>query len=68
VRILRPAAQQDSLAQYYWDLCELAVAALSVAPLARPETVDLRTLSLGFSIAVLFAIFGYILDGMEVQS
>ncbi len=66
MRIIRTKDQKDNLAKYCWDFSKIAIAALGLAPLARPETVDARTLSLGLTIGVLFAIFGYILDGMEV--
>ena len=68
MRFLRTKEQKDNLAKYCWDLSKIAIAALGIAPLAKPETVDLRVAVLGFFIGVLFAVFGYILDGMEVKS
>ena len=67
VRLIRTKEQKDNLAKYCWDLSKITIAALGIAPLAKPETVDLRTVILGFSVGVLFVVFGYILDGMEVQ-
>jgi hypothetical protein len=67
VRILRAKEQKDNLAKYCWDLSKIAIAALSIAPLARPETVDLRLVILGLLAGMIFAVLGYIFDGMEVQ-
>lgn len=68
MRIIRTKQQKDNLAKYCWDLSKIAIAALGIAPLAKPETVDLRIAASGFLVGILFAVFGYILDGMEVQS
>ena len=67
MRIIRGQEQKDNLAKYCWDLFKITLAALVIAPLARPEAVDLRGAILGFSVGVLFAVFGYILDGMELR-
>ncbi len=68
VRILRTKEQKDNLAKYCWDLSKIAIAVLGITPLTKPETVDLRVAAFGFFIGVLFAVFGYILDGTEVKS
>ena len=67
VRIIRTKEQKDNLAKYCWDFSKIMVTALAIAPLAKPETIDLRTVVIGSIIGVLFALFGYMLDGMEVQ-
>lgn len=67
MRIIHTKDQKENLAKYCWDLSKIAIAALGIAPLAKPETVDLRVAVVGFFIGVLFALFGCILDGMEVQ-
>jgi hypothetical protein len=68
VRWIRTKEQKDDLAKYCWDLSKIAVAALGLAPLAKPETMDFRVAVLGFFIGILLAVFGYIIDGMEVKS
>lgn len=68
MRWIRTKEQKDNLAKYCWDLSKIAIAALGLAPLAKPETMDLRTAILGFFIGILLAVFGYIIDGMEVKS
>ena len=67
MRLIRTKEQKDNLAKYCWDVSKITIAALVIAPLAKPETVDLRAVILGIFVGVLFAVFGYILDGMEVQ-
>jgi hypothetical protein len=68
MRWIRTKEQKDNLAKYCWDISKIAVAALGIAPLAKPETVDLRAIAYGLLIGVLFGLFGYILDGKEVRS
>lgn len=67
MQIIRTKEQKDNLAKYCWDLSKITIAALVVAPLAKPETVDSRAVILGVFVGMLFAVIGYILDGMEVQ-
>jgi hypothetical protein len=68
VRFIRTKEQKDNLAKYCWDLSKIAIAALGIAPLAKPETVELSSVMLGLISGVIFAAFGYILDGMEVRT
>jgi hypothetical protein len=67
VRIIRTKEQKDNLAKYCWDFSKIMITALAIAPFAKPETIDLRTVTIGLIVGVFFALFGYILDGMEVQ-
>jgi hypothetical protein len=68
MRIIRTDKQKDNLAKYWWDLSKIAVAALGIAPFAKPEAVDLRVVGLGLLSGILSALFGYLLDGMEIKS
>ena len=68
MRVIRTKEQKDNLAKYCWDLSKIAIAALGIAPLAKPETVDLHAVMLGLAAGMIFAVFGYMLDGMEVRS
>lgn len=68
MRWIRTKEQKDNLAKYCWDFSKIVLAALSIAPLAKPETVDLRGVVFGLTSGVIFAVFGYILDGKEVKS
>jgi hypothetical protein len=67
VRWIRTKEQRDNLAKYCWDPSKIAIAALGLAPLTKPETMDLRAAALGFFRGILLAVFGYIIDGMEVK-
>jgi hypothetical protein len=67
VRIIRTKEQKDNLAKYCWDFSKIMITALAIAPLAKPDTINVRTVTIDSIIGVLFALFGYILDGMEVQ-
>jgi hypothetical protein len=68
VRWIRTKEQKDNLAKYCWDLSKIAIAALGLAPLAKPEAMNFRAAVLGFFIGILLAVFGYIIDGTEVKS
>lgn len=68
MRWIRTKEQKDNLAKYCWDLSKISIAALGIAPLAKPETIDVYATLLGLLAGVIFAIFGYIFDGMEVKS
>lgn len=67
MRWIRTKEQKDNRAKYCWDISKIAVAALGIAPLTKPETIDFRVIAYGLFIGVLFGLFGYILDGKEVQ-
>ena len=67
MRIIHTKDQKDNLAKYCWDFSKIMITVLAIAPLAKPETIDFRTVTIGLIVGVLFALFGYILDGMEVQ-
>lgn len=68
MRLIRTKEQKDNLAKYCWDLSKITIAALGIAPLAKLETAEAHSLLLGLFARIIFAVFGYIFDGMEVQS
>ena len=48
-------------------MAQIVLAALVLAPLARPEAVQGWVMFTGISAATAFIVFGYLLDGTEVQ-
>lgn len=48
-------------------MAQIVLAALVIAPLARPETIQLWVVAAGVMATVAFMVFGYLLDGTEVQ-
>ncbi len=68
MRLIRSKEQKDNLAKYCWDLSKITLAALGIAPLAKPETAEVHSILLGLFAGVIFAVLGYIIDGMEVKS
>jgi len=48
-------------------MAQITLAALVVAPLARPETIQAWVVGAGVMATAAFIVFGYLLDGMEVQ-
>jgi hypothetical protein len=67
VQIIRTEKQKDNLAKYAWDMSKIVVAALAIAPFARPEAVDVRVVGGGLLAGLLLALGGYLLDGMEIK-
>jgi hypothetical protein len=49
-------------------MSKVMVAALAIAPFAKPEAVDLRAVGGGLLAGLLLALGGYLLDGMEIKS
>jgi len=47
---------------------KIALAALIIGPLTRPETVGSWVIILGILATLAFALLGYLFDGMEVKS
>jgi hypothetical protein len=68
MRWIRTKEQKDNLAKACWDPFKITIAALVIAPLAKPEAMDSRALAVGLFIGMLFAFLGYILDGKEIKS
>jgi hypothetical protein len=68
VRVLRTKEQKDNLAKTCWDLFKITLTALVIAPLAKPEAAETHSILLGLFAGVVFAVLGYIFDGMEVKS
>jgi len=68
MQILRTEKQKDNLAKFFWDDAKIALAALIVGPVARPETAEAWVIVLGILATLAFALLGYLFDGMEVKS
>jgi hypothetical protein len=68
MRILRTEKQKDNLAKFFWDDAKIALAALVLGPLTRPEVVQLWVIGLGVLSTLAFAVLGYLFDGMEVKA
>lgn len=68
MRWIRTKEQKDNLAKYCWDISKLAIVALGLVPLAKPETMDIYVAVFGLVMGILFAMFGYTLDGKEIRS
>jgi hypothetical protein len=66
--VLRTKEQKDNLAKTCWDLFKIIITALVIAPLAKPDTVEIHSTLLGLFAGIVFAVLGYIFDGMEVKS
>ena len=68
MRILRTEKQKDNLAKFFWDDAKIALAALVLGPITKPDVAELWVVGLGVLAAVAFAVVGYLFDGMEVSS
>ena len=68
MHILRTEKQKDNLAKFFWDDAKIALAALVLGPITRPDAAELWVVGLGVLAAVAFAVVGYLFDGMEVSS
>lgn len=67
MRIIRAEKQKDNLAKFFWDMAKVAFALLVVGPFAKPESISPFGLVVAVGIGVVLGLWGYILDGMEVQ-
>ena len=67
MRILQAEKQKDNLAKFFWDDAKIALAALIVGPVARPETAEAWVIVLGIVATLAFVFLGYLFDGMEVS-
>lgn len=68
MRIIRTDTQKENLAKYCWDLSKIVVAALVIAPFAKPESVNPGAVIIGLLSGIMLALAGYILDGMRIES
>jgi hypothetical protein len=68
VKILRTEKQKDNLAKFFWDDAKIALAALVIGPITKPETAQAWVLGAGVLATLAFAVLGYLFDGMEIQS
>lgn len=66
MRVIRTEKQRENLARFCWNMAQITLGALVVAPLARPETSQVLLVGLGIAAAAVFIVLGYLLDGMEV--
>jgi hypothetical protein len=67
VKIIRTEKQKDNLAKFFWDMAKVAFTLLVVGPFAKPESISAFGFLIGSGIGVDLGLWGYILDGMEVQ-
>ena len=67
MRIIRTEKQRENLARFCWNMAQITLGALVVAPLARPESMETWVVVAGIGVTAAFVILGYVLDGMEVQ-
>ncbi|HEV8717176.1 MAG TPA: DUF6722 family protein [Candidatus Binatia bacterium] len=68
MRILRNEKQKDNLAKFFWDDAKIALAALVIGPVTKPEVVQLWVIGIGVLATLAFALLGYLFDGMEVKT
>jgi len=67
MKIIRTEKQRENLAKYFWDMSKVAFAVFVAGPFAKPETLSSTGLLVGFAIGFVLALWGYLLDGMEVS-
>jgi hypothetical protein len=63
MQILRNEKQKDNLAKFFWDDAKIALAALVVGPLTRPETVQLWVIGAGALATLAFIVLDTFLTG-----
>lgn len=68
MRVIRTEKQRENLARFCWNLAQITLGALVVAPMARPETIQSWVIGLGLAASAVFVLWGYLLDGMEVRT
>ena len=68
MRIIRNEKQKDNLAKFFWDDAKIALAALVIGPVARPEAIQGWVIGMGVLSTLAFAVLGYLFDGTEVKS
>ena len=67
MKIIRTDKQKENLAKFFWDMSKVAFTVLVIGPFATPTSVGLGGLIVGIVIGFLLALWGYLLDGMEVS-
>ena len=67
MQIIRAEKQKDNLAKFFWDMAKVAFTLLVIGPFATPGSVSSAGLLIGIIIGFLLALWGYLLDGMEVS-
>jgi len=67
MRVIRVDKQKDNLAKFFWDMSKVAFTLLVIGPFATPGGVSSVGLLLGIVIGFVLALWGYLLDGMEVS-
>jgi hypothetical protein len=67
VRVIRDEKQKDNLAKFCWDMAKIALGALVIAPIAKPEGVVASLVIAGVIATGAFGVVAYIIDGREVQ-
>ena len=64
--LIRTEKQKDNLVKFSYDVAKIILAVTVVGPIAKPETFNFYLFIGGLVVAILFFIFGYMLDGREV--
>jgi hypothetical protein len=67
MRIIRAEKQKDNLAKFFWDMAKVALTLLVIGLFARPESTSVIGLVAGTTVGIALGVWGYVLDGMEVQ-
>lgn len=68
MQIIRTEKQKDNLAKFFWDMAKVALTLLVLGPFAKPDSISPVGLLSGTGISILLGLWGYVLDGMELQS
>ena len=64
--LIKTEKQKDNLAKFSYDMAKIIIAITVVGPIAKPESFHFALFTGGFVVTILFFVFGYILDAMEV--
>ncbi len=67
MRIIRADKQKDNLAKFFWDMAKVAFTLLVIGPFAKPESISSLGLLVGAAIGLVLGVWGYLIDGTEVQ-
>ena len=67
MKIIRTEKQRENLAKFFWDMSKVAFTLLVIGPFATPGGIGSGGLLVGIVIGFLLALWGYLLDGMEVS-
>lgn len=68
VRVIRYERQKDNLAKFCWDMAKIALGALVIAPIAKPEGVVPSLVIAGVVATAAFGVVAYFIDGRELRA